>query len=75
MAHTKSPVSVTGPRGLCFEDVERWQRHEEWHEEWHQATGNPGFSGAEAGGFNQAYLVAPGGEFPALVALDHDPTS
>ena len=32
-------------------------------------------SGAEAGGFDQAHLIAPGGEFPTLVALDHDPTS
>ena len=39
------------------------------------APENPGPSGAEAGGFNQAHLIAPGGEFPALVALDHDPTS
>jgi hypothetical protein len=28
-------------------------------------------SGSETGGFNQADLIATGGEFPPLVALDH----
>ncbi len=32
-------------------------------------------SGTEAGGFDQTHLIATGGEFPPLVALDHDPTS
>ena len=32
-------------------------------------------SGAEARGFDQAHLISPGGEFPPLVALNHDPTS
>ena len=28
--------------------------------------------GAEAGGLNQAHLIATGGEFTALIALHHD---
>ena len=32
-------------------------------------------SGAEARGFNQSDLIAPGREFTALVALDHHPAT
>ena len=32
-------------------------------------------SGTEPGGFNQAHLIAAGGEFPTLIALDDHTTS
>jgi len=31
--------------------------------------------GAETGGFNQAHLIAPGGELPTLITLDHHPAT
>ncbi len=32
-------------------------------------------SGAEAGRFDQAHLVAPGSELPSLIALNHHPAT
>ena len=39
------------------------------------AKKNDGGSRAEARGFNQSHLIAPGREFTALIALDHHSTT